>query len=344
MKTLVTGGTGFLASHLIPALQRCGHQVSAFIPPSSDPSGLRRQGVVVHVGDVRRPDTLVPAMHGADAVFHLAAAIGVRRPMRDYHAVNVTGTENVCRAALAAGVKRLVHVSSTSVYQQGLGLPLREDFPLKPLPDPYPQTKAAGDSLVQRLIASEHLPATIARTSTIFGPGDDLNFGRIADRLLAGRSIVIGSGRNRVPFAYVDDIVRGLLLVLGQERANGQIYNLADDRPPTQEELLRAVAGELSARMPRIHVPYGLAYGTAFAAEGAARLTRAPHPLVTRFGITLYGADNRVAIDKARRELGYQPRVSLPQGVSAAAGWYRGRAATPGSAGQGAARLTGARQ
>jgi nucleoside-diphosphate-sugar epimerase len=343
MKTLVTGGTGFLASHLIPALQRRGHQVSAFILPSSDPAGLRQRGVEVHVGDVRRLDTLTPTMRGTDAVFHLAAAIGVRRPMRDYHAVNVTGTENVCRAALAAGVKRLVHVSSTSVYQQGLGLPLREDFPLKPLPDPYPRTKAAGDNLVQRLIESEHLPATIVRTSTIFGPGDDLNFGRIADRLLAGKSIVIGSGRNRVPFAFVGDVVQGLLLVLEHERAEGQIYNLADGGPPTQEELLHAVAGELGARMPRVHVPYGLAYGTAFAAEGAARLTRTPHPLVTRFGIALYGADNRVAIDKARQELGYQPRVSLPQGVSIAADWYRGRPATPGSTGHGAS-LTGARQ
>ena len=70
-------------------------------------------------------------MRQVDAVFHLAAAIGVRRPLREYYAVNVTGTENVCRAAVAAGVKRLVHVSSTSVYEQGLGVPVDETFALR---------------------------------------------------------------------------------------------------------------------------------------------------------------------------------------------------------------------
>jgi 2-alkyl-3-oxoalkanoate reductase len=342
MKILVTGGSGFLASHLMPALQRRGHAVSALVLPSADPAGLQGRGIEVHTGDVRQPDTLAPAMHGARAVFHLAAAIGLRRPIRDYHAVNVTGTENVCRAALAAGVNRLVHVSSTSVYKQGLGTPVREDSPLTPLPDPYPRTKAAGDTLVQQMMIAERLPATIVRTSTIFGPGDDLNFGRIADRLLAGKSIMIGSGGNRVPIAYVDDVVRGLLLVLEGGQAVGQIYNIADDRTPTQEELLRTIAEQLNARMPRIHIPYGLLYGTAFAAEGVARITRNQRALVTRFGVTLYGADNRVSIDKARQELDYEPQTSLPQGVSMTAAWYRRRLATSGADRYRADDLTGA--
>jgi 2-alkyl-3-oxoalkanoate reductase len=342
MRILVTGGTGFLASHLIPALQARGHAVRALVLPSSDPTVLRQASVDIHTGDVRLPDTLAPAMRQVDAVFHLAAAIGVRRPLREYYAVNVTGTENVCRSALAAGVKRLMHVSSTSVYKQGLGVPVDEKSPLAPLPDPYPVTKAAGDSLVQRLIAEEHLPASIVRTSTIFGPGDHLNFGRIAHRLLAGTGIVIGSGRNRVPFANVDDVVRGLLLVLEHEPAEGEIYNITDDRCPTQVELLREIADQLDARMPGIHVPYGLLYGTAFLAERLARATRSERALVTRFGVLLYGADNRFAIDKARHELGYEPRVSLRQGVSVAAEWYRGYTPTPGFPDYPAAAPTGA--
>jgi nucleoside-diphosphate-sugar epimerase len=341
MRILVTGATGFLASHLIPALQRRGHTVRALILPSADPAGLQQGGVGVHTGDVCRPDTLAPAMHEVDAVFHLAAAIGVRRSMREYYAVNVTGTENVCRAALAAGVKRLVHVSTTSVYKQGLGVPVREDSPLAPLADPYPLTKAAGDSLVQRMIEEKHLPASIVRTTTIFGPGDHLNFGRIADRLLAGRSIVIGSGRNRVPFAYVDDVVQGLLLVLDRERADGVIYNITDDRCPTQEELLREIAEQVGASTPRIHVPYGLLYGTAYVAERIAEATRSPHALITRFGVVLYGTDNFFAIDKARQQLGYEPQVPLSQGVSLAAAWYRDRPAGSGVPGYAATVLTG---
>jgi nucleoside-diphosphate-sugar epimerase len=329
MRILVTGASGFLASHLIPVLRERGHSVRALVLPSSDRTPLRQAGVDIHTGDVRLPGTLAGAMRQVDAVFHLAAAIGVRRPLREYYAVNVTGTENVCRAAVAAGVKRLVHVSSTSVYEQGLGVPVDETFPLAPPPDPYAESKAAGDMLVQRLIADEHLPASIVRTSTIFGPGDHLNFGRIADRLLAGTSIVIGSGRNRVPVAFVDDVVRGLLLVL-EHQAAGEVYNITDDRCPTQRELLEEIADQVGARPPRIHVPYRLLYGAAYLAERLAQATRSERAVVTRFGVLLYGADNRFAIDKARHELGYEPRVPLRQGVSVAAEWYRGHRASLG--------------
>lgn len=330
MKILVTGATGFLASHLIPALQGRGHAVSALVLPSEDPAWLLQQGVGVHRGDVCKPDTLTPALREVDGVFHLAAAIGVRRPMREYYAVNVTGTENVCRAALAAGVKRLVHISSTSVYKQGLGVPVSEEFPLEPLPDPYPKTKAAAERLVRRMIEEELLRASIVRISTMFGPGDRLNFGRIADRLRAGKGIVIGSGHNRVPFAYVDDVVQGLLLVLEQERAEGQVYNITDDNWPTQRELLREIADQLGASMPRLHVPRRLVYGAALVAEGVAALTRSSHPLVTRFGVAMYGADNRYTSEKARKELGYEPRTTLRQGVRLAAAWYRDHLAVPG--------------
>jgi 3beta-hydroxy-delta5-steroid dehydrogenase/steroid delta-isomerase len=323
MKILVTGATGFLASHLIPPLQGCGYAVRAMVLPSENPVWLSQLGVEVCTGDVCQPETLTAAMREVDAVFHLAAAIGVRRPMHEYYAVNVTGTKNVCLAAMAADVKRLVHVSSTSVYRQGMGVPVHEDFPLVPLTDPYPQTKAAADNLVHRMIVDENLPASIVRISTMFGPGDRLNFGRIADRLLAGQAIVIGSGRNRVPFAYVEDVVRGLLLVLEHERAKGQVYNISDDSWPTQVELLQEIAEQLGARMPRIHIPYRLLYSAAFAAEGFAELTRSPHPLVTRFGVAMYGADNRFTSRKARWELGYEPQVPLSHGVRLAAAWYR---------------------
>jgi nucleoside-diphosphate-sugar epimerase len=331
MKILVTGATGFLASHLVPALQGHGYPVRALVLPSEDPGPLSRLGVEVHTGDVCQPDTLAPAMREVDAVLHLAAAIGVRRPMREYYAINVTGTRNVCLAARAAGVKRLVHVSSTSVYRQGMGVPVLENSPLVPLPDPYPQTKAAADKLVQGMIAEENLPASIVRISTMFGPGDRLNFGRIADRLLAGRAIVIGSGSNRVPFVYVDDVVRGMLLILENQRAEGQIYNISDDNWPTQAQLLREIAEQLGVRPPRFHVPYRLLYSAAFLAEGVAELTRSPHPLVTRFGVAMYGADNCFSSKKARRELGYEPQVPLSNGVKLAVAWYRDGPADAGS-------------
>lgn len=301
--------------------------------PSADAAWLEASGVTVHRGDVRDPLALTAAMRGADVVVHLAAAIGTRRPLSEYYAVNVTGTENVCRAVLEAGVTRLVHVSSTSVYEQGSGEPVYEDAPLAPLPDPYPLTKAAADKLVQGMIAEAHLPACIVRTCTFFGPGDHLNFGRIADRLLARRGVIIGSGRNSVPFTYVANVVQGLLLAIEHPRAEGQVYNIADDSSPTQEQLLCEIANQIGARAPWIHVPYSALCGAAYVAEGVAAITRSSSPLVTRFGVALYGADNRYATGKARKQLGYEPQISLRDGIRLAAAWYlRDAAARKGPA------------
>ncbi|MGN6173499.1 MAG: NAD-dependent epimerase/dehydratase family protein, partial [Streptosporangiaceae bacterium] len=187
MDVLITGGNGLLGRHVVAALQDRGDGVRVLALPAEDTRWLEQRGVAVYRGDIRRPETLGAPMGGTRAVLHLAGMMGVWRPMEDYHAVNVTGTENVCRAALAQGVTRFVHVSSWTVYGMDLGEVVREDFLLRPFHEPYAVTQAAGDIMVQRMIAEDHLPAVIVRPGTFFGPGDHLHFGRMADRLHAGR-------------------------------------------------------------------------------------------------------------------------------------------------------------
>jgi nucleoside-diphosphate-sugar epimerase len=248
--------------------------------------------------------------------------------MRDYHEVNVTGTENVCRAALAAGVHRMVHMSSSSVYGVGLGRPADETFPLRPFRDPYPITKALADMAVQRMIAEDGLPAVIIRPDQIFGPGDHLHFGRMADRLRAGRTVVVGSGHNALPFVYVTDVIHGLLLALDHRRAIGHAYNITSDRPLTQRQLLDAIAHEVGAEPPRLHVPYRALYAAGYAAERIAALTPSRRrPPITRLGVAFFGTDSRYAVGKAKRELGYSPRVAVADGVHLTAAWYRDREA-----------------
>src|SRR5438105_14350409 len=110
MDILVTGGNGLLGRHLIPQLQERGDAVRVLVLPGEDATWLEQRGVRVFRGDVRDKLTLFPTVNHADAVLNLAGMMGVWRPMADHRAVNVTGTENVCHAALAAGVKRLVHI------------------------------------------------------------------------------------------------------------------------------------------------------------------------------------------------------------------------------------------
>jgi nucleoside-diphosphate-sugar epimerase len=322
---LVTGGNGFVGRHLVPALQDRGWAVRVLALPDEDTCWLQDHGIAVYEGDVRHPESLSAPMRGASAVLHLAAMMDVWRPIEDYRAVNVTGTENVCRAALTAGARRLIHMSSSSVYGMGLGRPADETFPLAPFPDPYPVTKAAGDVAVQRMIAEDHLPAVIIRPDQIFGPGDHLHFGRMADRLRAGKGIIVGRGDNAMPFVYVTDVVQGLLAALDHPDAVGQAFNITNDSPLTQHQLLAAIARETGGSLPRIHVPYQALYATGYLAERVAALTPSRRrPPITRLGVAFFGTDNRYAIGKARRELGFQPLVDLPEGVRLAAAWYRG--------------------
>ena len=321
---LVTGGNGFVGRHVVSALLERGDSVRVLALPAEDTSALEECGVAIHRGDIRRPGDLARPTEGVDRVLHLAALMDVWRPMEEYHAVNVTGTENVCRAALAAGVSRVVHMSSSSVYGMALGRRADESFPLSPFPDPYPVTKAAGDIAVQRMIARDRLPAVVVRPDQIFGPGDHLHFGRMADRLRAGRGVIVGSGDNALPLVYVSDVVEGLLLALDHECAVGRAYNVTNDSPLTQKQFVHAIAHATGVRPPRLHVPYRALYAAGYAAERLARPTRARgRPPITRLGVAFLGTHNRYAIGRARSELGYEPRVDLRDGVRLAAAWYR---------------------
>lgn len=323
MEILITGGNGFLGRNLISALQERGDRVRVLALPTEDTTWLEERDVVVFRGDIRTPEALIAPLHGVEVVFHLAAMIGVWSAMQDYYAVNVTGTENICRAALKADVHRLIYISSAMAYNMAMGRAVTEDDFLEPLDEPYSVTKAQGDMVVQRMIREDHLPAVIIRAGTLIGPGDRLNFGRMADRVHAGKGIIIGSGKNLVPLVYVTDLVQGLLLALDSEQAEGKVYNISNDQGITQNVFLSTLAKEIGVAPPRIHVPYFLLYSAAYLAERLATFSNNRLlPFVTRHGVKLYGADNRLSIAKARRELGYTPKVSLMQAIRITCAWY----------------------
>ncbi|MGA9774615.1 MAG: NAD-dependent epimerase/dehydratase family protein [Candidatus Dormiibacterota bacterium] len=323
MEILITGGNGLLGRHLVPELQARGDRVSVLALPGEDTSWLEARDARVFSGDIRQPETLAAPMRGMEAVLHLAGMMGVWLPIAEYRAVNVAGTENVARAALAEGVRRVVHVSSWTVYGMNLGHPVGEEAAFAPFPEPYALTKAEGDRLVQRMVERDHLPAVIVRPGTFFGPGDQLHFGRMADRVISGRGLIVGSGRNALPFVYVSDVVQGLLRALDQPQALGRAYNIANDSPLSQLEFLRAIAEEVGARPPWVHAPYRALYAVGSAAERLAGWTGTKRqPPLTRLGVVLFGTDNRHAIARARQELGFRPLVPLREGVRLAAAWY----------------------
>ncbi|WP_242393340.1 NAD-dependent epimerase/dehydratase family protein [Anaeromyxobacter oryzisoli] len=323
MDALVTGGTGFVGYHLVSALRARDARVRVLALPGEDATRVEQAGAVVCRGDVRRAETVVDAMRGADTVFHLAAVHGLWRPQQEYYDVNVRGADNVCRAVMAVGARRLVHVSSWTVYGMGLKGPVAEGAPLRPILDSYTRTKATADELVSSRVLRDRLPAVIVRPGTMFGPGDRVNYGRMADRVRARKAIIIGSGRNALPLVYVTDVVEGMILAATRERAVGETYNLSHDQPLTQEQVWSAIAEDIGAPPPRLKVPYPALYAAAVLAEQAVRADDPRRqPLVTRLGVRLFGSENRHDIEKARRELGYAPAIAIRDGLRLAARWY----------------------
>lgn len=322
MKVLITGATGLLGGHLIRELRERGEDIRALVLPVENTDRLVEQGVEVVRGDVTDASTLGSAVKDIELIFHLAGMMGVWRPLAEYRLVNVTGSENLYKAAQKAGVRRFVHTSSHTVYGLGYGRFLTEKDALRPDPDPYSLTKAEGDRLIRRLILSSKVETVILRPGTFFGPGDRLHFGRMAQKMKDGKGLILGRGDNALPFCYVTDVVQGFLLAAYHQDAPGNVYNITNDHPLTQSEMFNAIADAVGGVRPRLHLPYlPIYYGSIVAEKVVARVTRTK-PVVTQLGAMMFGSDNRHSVEKARRELGYEPKVDLHTGIQLAAEWF----------------------
>ncbi len=324
MKVLITGATGLLGGHLIRELQQRGEHIRALVLPVENADGLVQREVEVVRGDITDASTLPAAVKDIDLIFHLAGMMGVWRPLSDYRLVNVNGSENLYKAAQVAGVRRFVHTSSHTVYGLGYGRFMTESDPLRPDPDPYSITKAEGDRLIRRLMLNSDMETVILRPGTFFGPGDRLHFGRMAQKTKNGRAMLIGRGDNALPFCYVSDVVQGFLLAAYHENAPGNVYNITNDQPMTQLEMYDAIADAVGGVHPKIHLPYlPTYYGSLVTERVIARVTHTK-PILTELGALMFGSDNRHSVEKARRELGFEPQVSLLEGIKLSAVWFNG--------------------
>jgi nucleoside-diphosphate-sugar epimerase len=322
MKVLVTGATGLLGGHLLKELQQRGEEIRALVLPVENADNLLKQGIEVVRGDITDACTLEPAVKNIELVFHLAGMMGVWRPLADYRLVNVNGSENLYKAAQKAGVRHFVHTSSHTVYGLGHARFLTENDPLRPDPDPYSLTKAEGDRLMRRLLLTSDVETVILRPGTFFGPGDRLHFGRVAQKMKDGKGVIIGRGDNALPFCYVTDIVQGFLLAAYHEKAPGNVYNITNDRPLTQQEMFDAIADAVGGVRPTRHLPYLPVYYGAIVAEKVVAPATRTKPLVTQLGAMMFGSDNKHSVEKARRELGFEPKVNLREGIKRAAEWF----------------------
>ncbi len=324
MKVLVTGATGFLGSHVAELALERGDTVRTLARPGEDTTRLVKAGVEVCRGDLVDRAVLEEAVNGVELVLHCAARTGPWGLIDEYERVNVYGVKLLVEAAMAAGVRRIVHVSSITVHGLTTHGTIDEAAPLLGGYDPYSKTKAAGERLLRQLIVNQDAPVTIVRPGLIYGPRDENSFGRFVRMIEQGKMIFIGSGANILPLIYVRDVAQGILQASEVEEAVGRAYLLVNDEQVTQRDYFSTIAKELNVAPPRLHIPYRPALALAGTAELVWHLRhkQQPPPLM-RFGLMQIGGENRFKIDRARRELGFSPQVDLADGVRQGIAWYR---------------------
>ena len=324
MPALVTGATGLLGSHLTDLLLQRGEQVRVLVQRGDCVSPFAHPNVEICWGHLGDRAALAAAVRGVDRVLHCAARTGPWGPQAAYEAVNVHGLQTLVESALAAGVRRFVHVSSITVHGNAVHGTADETAPLRIEPNPYSRSKVAGERLLERLIRERGAPITIVRPGWIYGPRDVASFARFATMIQRGKMVMIGSGRNHIPLIYVRDVAQGILLASEKARAAGRAYLLVNDEPVTQLDYLAAIAAELGVPPPRRRLPYRLALLAGTAAEALGHfMHRQQPPPVMRYGVQLLGAENRFDISRARHELGFSPQVNLAEGVRQSIAWYR---------------------
>ncbi|MBN1779927.1 NAD-dependent epimerase/dehydratase family protein [bacterium] len=320
-KVLVTGATGFTGGHLARRLLKEGVDVRTLVRPEEDSTGLAALGIEIFQGDLTRAGSLLNAADGVHTVYHIAAAFreeGV--PKRLFWDVNVEGTRALMDESLRAGVRRFVHCSTVGVQGDIKHPPAKEEDPYNP-GDHYQESKVDGEKLVLEYIRDKHLPAVIFRPVGIHGPGDT-RFLKFFQHVEKGTFRMFGSGNVLYHLTYIDDLVDGILLCGTVPGIEGEIFTLGGDGNTTLNDFVGTIARILNKPLSGMHIPVKPLWIAGAVCEALCRPLRIQPPIYRR-RVEIFMKDRAFDIGKARRMLGYQPRVSLEEGLRRTAEWYR---------------------
>jgi nucleoside-diphosphate-sugar epimerase len=331
MISLVTGASGFVGLAVVRRLLAAGDSVRALtLPGDRRLPELRALGggdqlTIVEI-DLTAGD-VAPHVAGVARVFHTAALVHGPHPWARFRAVNVGGTQQVARAAQAHGVERFVHVSTSDVF----GIPrgeetIDESTPLRAWNEPYPDTKIEAERWLWQFHREAGLPVSIIYPCWVYGPGDQAFLPSLAQAIDDG-FMIFWHRNTRLPWVHIENLVDAIILASTRPAAVGQGYLVHDgDDGPTLQEVCARIAGICGKRPPTIHVPYAVAFAAAWLAERGWRAfgLRGAPPLLTN-DVKSFGSQWHISTAKLRRDLGWTPRIAIPEGMDAALAYLRER-------------------
>ena len=319
---LVTGGTGFIGSHLLDRLAEAGEPVRALVrpeaarPKTARPKTALPHGVEAVSGDLATGEGLAEAARGAHTIIHIAGVLKALTP-EDYYRGNARATENLARVA-AGQATRFVHVSSLAVCGPSpADGSVNEDSETRPLTH-YGKSKLEAERIVRSLLPQ----AVIVRPPVVYGPRDTGVF-PLLKSISRGVALQIAGGERWLSFIYVRDLVDGILAASTSPQAPGRTYFLSHAQPVNWSHLRDTAAGIMRRKPLVLRVPMSAAYGIGYLAERWSALTRKP-VMVSREKIAeatcaRWVCDSR----RAAAELGFEAKMSLDAGLAETLAWYK---------------------
>jgi ornithine--oxo-acid transaminase len=326
---LVTGATGFVGAHVVRGLLADGLQVRCLARSTSDTSGLDTLAVEIAIGDLTDPASLQGAVLGCRYVVHSGALVSDWATVAEIEAANVTGTCDLLDAAVTAGVRRFVHISTTDVYGHPGATQVEETHTPNGFRNWYAQTKRVAETAVHAAAERDGLETVILRPATIYGPGSKETVGEIAKALKAsGMMLLVGGGRVDAGLCYVENLVDAVRLALKADAAAGETYNVCDGVEVTWRQFTSDLADRLEFPRARLSMPYPLAYAIGTGLEHSYRAVRGRtglslRPLLSRQAVQVLGLEQSFSNQRLRDQLGWEPRVGYEDAMSATVAWLR---------------------
>jgi len=296
MKTLITGGSGFIGRYLINDLLKHKYNIRIISRKT-----LINKKIETFKGDITQPDSLKPAFKDIDTVFHNAAYAMDQGDKKKIHKINVEGTKNIAELCMENNISRLIFTSSAGVYGfPNKNIEIDEEYEKNPL-NYYQKSKLQAEKTLQNY---NNLKVSIIRPTLVFGPG-----GKAVEILLTrikkGKMMFIGSGDTKIPLVHPADVAQCLRLAYEKDE-KGDIFN-AVSIVCTAKDLLDEITNQLNIEHIKKHVPYTLAYLNAIFSETFSKKETA----LTRFRVKTFGTTRIVSNKKAKEKLGFKPNYDL---------------------------------